>query len=443
MEISNWGNFPRVDAEIRTCLRPDALGRIIAEPGEIIPRGLGRCYGDSSLCGTVLSTLRLDKMIGFRETDGLLECEAGVSLAEVLDAFVPRGWFLPVTPGTKFVTVGGAIASDVHGKNHHKSGSFSSQVVRMDVMLSDGQVVSCSRDENADLFRATCGGMGLTGVILRAAFRLIPIETAFIRQETVKAQNLDEIMKLFRESADWTYTVAWIDCLSRGGAKGRSILIRGEHAARADISASRCAGNPLELPHKREFNVPFHLPGFILNGISARAFNFSYFNKSWAERSASVVDYDSFFFPLDMIRNWNRIYGRDGFLQYQFVLPLKNSREGLERIFEEISRGPHVPFLTVLKLFGPREGEGIISFPMEGYTIALDFPIRDGIFPFMDRLDELVLYFGGRHYLTKDARMSRKVFDEGYPAAARFRDLKSRFDVNRKFRSLQSKRVGI
>ncbi len=443
MKLANWGNFPRVEAEVKSPSSPDGLRRIVAGSGEIIARGLGRCYGDSSLWRTVVSTLGLDRMIGFRESDGVLECEAGVSLAEILDLFVPRGWFLPVVPGTKFVTVGGAIASDVHGKNHHKVGSFSNHVLGMDILLSDGEVVACSREKNADLFRATCGGMGLCGIILRASFRLIPVESSFVRRETVKADGIDAVMSLFDESSGWSYSVAWIDCLSRGKARGRAILTRGEHAAANDAPGRSRASGPPALPGKRRINIPFDVPGFVLNGLSAKAFNFLYHRKAPRERSVTVVDLDTFFFPLDMIGGWNRIYGASGFLQYQFVLPREASREGLAAVLGRIAKSSHVPFLAVLKLLGPREGEGLIPFPMEGYTLALDFPVRDGIFPFLDKLDDIVISCGGRHYLTKDARMGPKVFEAGYPGAGRFRGEKMRFDGNRRFRSLQSKRLEI
>lgn len=407
----------------------------------MIARGLGRCYGDSSLGDNVVSTLRFNRMLAFDGQTGILSCEAGLSLGEILEVFVSRGWFLPVTPGTKFVTVGGAIASDVHGKNHHLAGSFSNHVLFMDVLLASGEIVRCSKKENADLFWATCGGMGLTGIIISASIGLIPITSAYIVQETVKARNLDEIMSLFEESVHWTYSVAWIDCLATGFSQGRSILMRGKHADKENLLSAGQVKTPLLLPNKRTWNVPMFFPNFALNSLSVRTFNMAYFAKAPTEVFRSIIDYDQFFYPLDALHNWNRIYGRRGFTQYQFVLPKESSREGLQRILSGIATSGMGSFLAVLKLFGNQDN--LLSFPTEGYTLALDFPITDKLFPFLNGLDSILLDYGGRIYLTKDARMSADVFKKGYKKLDDFLALKKKFDSAKKFQSRQSNRLGI
>jgi FAD/FMN-containing dehydrogenase len=440
MKISNWGNYPVIEAEYKSFYTEAELGTLLKESEECIPRGLGRCYGDSALSSTIISTTRFNHMLSFDEETGLLACEAGVSLEEILDVFVPKGWFLPVTPGTKFVTVGGAIASDVHGKNHHVSGSFSNQVVSMDVMTSDGKVHTCSKRKNKKLFWATCGGMGLTGVVLRASFHLIPVESAYIRQETLKAKNLDEIMDIFEDSVDWTYSVAWIDCLASGENQGRSIMMRGEHATLEELSGEKKEA-PFALPENRKLNVPFNFPSFALNTWSVKAFNELYYRKAPSGTKESVIGYDSFFYPLDAIHNWNRIYGKRGFTQYQFVLPKERSKEGLKRILDVIAASGQGSFLAVLKLFGKQDD--LLSFPKEGYTLALDFPITPTLFELFEELDRLVLEFEGRLYLTKDVRMDAAMMKAGYAKLEEFKEIKEQMDKRSLFHSLQSKRVGL
>jgi FAD/FMN-containing dehydrogenase len=441
MKISNWGNYPVIEAAVESFETEGELKALLKEGGECIARGLGRCYGDSALSDTIIETTRFNHMLAFDETTGLLACEAGVSLEEILDAFVPRGWFLPVTPGTKFVTVGGAIASDVHGKNHHLSGSFSNQVVSMDVMTADGKIHTCTKRKNKELFWATCGGMGLTGVVLRASFHLIPVESAYIRQETIKAKNLDEIMAIFEASTDWTYSVAWIDCLAGGENQGRSIMMRGEHAKAEELTTSTQKAAPLKLPEKGKLNVPFNFPSFALNTWSVKAFNELYYRKAPEGTKASIIGYESFFYPLDAIHNWNRIYGKRGFTQYQFVLPKARSKEGLKKILDVISASGEGSFLAVLKLFGKQDD--LISFPKEGYTLALDFPITPRVFELFKELDRLVLEHDGRLYLTKDVRMDAAMMAAGYEKLEVFREIKKKYDPANRFASLQSKRVGL
>jgi len=428
--LSGWGKYPVVESEVLGFSSETELRERLGVHG-VIAQGLLRSYGDSALSEHAITSLRFNRFLSFDPATGLLSCESGVSLSDMLDVFVPRGWFLPVTPGTKFVTLGGAIASDVHGKNHHRSGSFCSHIESMDVMFPSGQVQTCSPSENPELFRATCGGMGLTGVILRATLRLVPIESAYIDQETIRARDLSHIMELFESSTGWTYSVAWIDCLTSGKSLGRSIMMRGEHAS----------GGSLTLPGRRKLNVPINFPGFVLNSLSIRAFNMLYYAKAPSQASKGVVDYDSFFYPLDSVNNWNRIYGARGFTQYQFVLPLNASKEGMEKILKRITASGMGSFLAVLKLFGPQEG--LMSFPMEGYTLALDFPIRRGLFELLDELDRMVVDYGGRLYLTKDVRMSAATLRSSYKGLNEFLSLREKYDPGGRLSSLQSRRLEI
>jgi decaprenylphospho-beta-D-ribofuranose 2-oxidase len=431
--IANWNNYPVVEAdEISFDYDRELSAKL--NGSTTIPHGNGRCYGDASLSTSVINTLRFDKILSFDTEQGIITCQSGILLSELLHVIVPKGWFLPVTPGTKFITVGGAVASDVHGKNHHVDGSFSRHVLSMSILTGIGSF-TCSKEEKSDLFWATCGGMGLTGVILNVTFRLKKIETSFIRQKQIKAYNLDEAMVLFAEYSDYTYSVAWIDCLKTGSQFGRSILILGEHATNEEVRQSA----KLITKEKSLFTVPFNFPGFVLNEWSVKAFNALYYSKNRHKVIENTTHYDGFFYPLDSILNWNRIYGSRGFVQYQFVLPLKASKEGLKAILHRINQKKMGSFLAVLKLFG--EQTDLISFPMEGYTLALDFPVRPGLFEFLNELDELVVEYGGRIYLSKDARMTKEIFWRSYQNAAAFKQILTKYDPEKRFESGLSKRL--
>ncbi|HYG00984.1 MAG TPA: FAD-binding oxidoreductase [Chryseosolibacter sp.] len=433
--ITNWNHYPVVEAdEISFDYDRELTNKL--NGFQTIAHGNGRCYGDASLSTSVINTLRYDKILSFDEQQGIITCQSGILLSDLLQVIVPRGWFLPVTPGTKFITVGGAVASDVHGKNHHVDGSFSRHVVSMSVLTGLDEKVICSPTQNADLFWATCGGMGLTGVVLEVSFRLKKIETAFISQKQIKADNLDEAMVLFAEHSDHTYSVAWIDCLKTGNHFGRCILILGEHSTQGEVKSKRDCLMPKE---KSLFSMPCHLPSFVLNGWSVKAFNALYYAKNYQKVMNSCVHYDGFFYPLDSILNWNRIYGRKGFVQYQFVLPLQNSKEGLKNILTRINKMGMGSFLAVLKLFG--EQDDLISFPMKGYTLALDFPMRPGLLDFLDELDEVVADYGGRIYLSKDARMKKEIFWDTYPKAGVFKDILEKYDPSHRYVSGLSKRL--
>lgn len=434
MELCGWGRYPRIEAEMTLpATRPEASAAVTASGSHtVIPRGLGRSYGDSSLAPRVIGTSRLNLMLDFDAASGHLRCSAGASLADVLEVFVPRGWFLPVTPGTRFVSVGGAIASDVHGKNHHLEGCFSQHVVELDLMLADGRVVTCSRSRHPDLFHATCGGMGLTGLILEATIRLRPIRSAYINQTTLKAENLQQVLEFFEMHRRSTYSVAWIDCQATGASLGRSLLMLGEHADDGDLTVNR----------RPSLSVPCDMPSPLMNRYSIGAFNFLYYHRTRARQTASRVHYEPFFYPLDGLRNWNRLYGRRGFVQYQFVIPTAAGPQGVGGILKKISESRSGSFLSVLKVFG-RENENPLSFPLEGYTLALDFRIGAGLFDLLNELDAMVIDHGGRLYLTKDSRMSESVFKSGYPRWKEFQDVREKYGLRAKFSSCQSQRLGL
>lgn len=414
MMLSGWGRYPVVDCRVERFGRGGGLRGLLQRAPTLIARGNGRSYGDAALnADLTLSMLGADRILAFDEETGLLTCEAGVLLDDILRMFVPRGWFPPVVPGTRFVTVGGLIAADVHGKNHHHAGTFGAHVESLTLAAAGGQVRECSRTENADLLRATIGGMGLTGVILSAAFRLQPIETAWISQEVLPAADLDAALALFEASHDWPYSVAWLDTLARGRALGRGLLLRGRPLAHRELPP-RLARDPLRPAAGGSLGIPCDAPSRLLNRASIGAFNALWYRLGRARSGAArPVHFEPFFFPLDRIRAWNRLYGRRGFVQYQCVLPRRESR-GVAALLERIADAGQGSFLAVLKLLGAGRA-GMLSFPMEGYTLALDFPLREGTLALLDALDAITHAHGGRVYLAKDACCRPDRMRLGYP----------------------------
>ncbi len=436
-QIANWGNYPVIESNEEYFAFEEQLLQILSGNETFIPRGNGRCYGDASLAKNTISTLKFDKILSFDRQAGIFECQSGITLDNVLEVIIPAGWFLPVTPGTQFITVGGAVASDVHGKNHHIDGSFSKHILDMDIILASGETIFCSREINADLFEATCGGMGLTGLISRIRFMLKKINTSFIRQKQIKASNLEELINLFSEYRHYTYSVAWIDCLKKGPHFGRGILMLGEHADLEDLNEKQKKA-PLRVPVKRQINFPFNLPSWVLNAYTVKAFNFLFYTKNFKKEINNIIGYAAFFYPLDAILHWNRGYGKKGFVQYQFVLPLE-AKKGLIEILRRISDKGLGSFLAVLKVFGKQES--IISFPKEGYTLALDFPVKTGLLEFLDELDQVVLQYGGRIYMSKDARMKPDIFWHSYPELKKFKDIIRKYNPEGRIRSVQSDRL--
>jgi FAD/FMN-containing dehydrogenase len=432
MSLMSWGMYPKVKSSVYQFDKEKSLGKIIAKHNELIPYGNGRSYGDSALSSNIINVRPKDYFIDFNEKSGLLTVQAGVLLDEILESFVPRGWFLKVTPGTKLITVGGAIASDVHGKNHHVEGCFSECVEEFKIMLANGQTATCSREKTPDLFKATCGGMGLTGVILEAKIYLKKINSQYIDQTTIKTKNLKETFDAFEEHKDKPYSVAWIDCLAKGEDVGKCLLMVGDFLD----------DGKLDYRSKKQKIIPFNFPSFALNNWSVRAFNWLYYGKVKERVSRQKVDIDTFFYPLDAIGHWNRIYGKGGFTQYQFILPKQSSYQGLEEILRAISNSGKGSFLAVLKLYG-KANDNWLSFPIEGYSLALDFKIEKGLFELLDTLDEIVVKYNGRIYLTKDVRVSKETFEKGYPHIETFRQYRKENQMHSKFQSIQSKRVGV
>ena len=446
MKLSGWGNVPRHPGDVyRPEKAPDVRAVVTDAPAtSLIARGLGRSYGDASLNdgGGVILDTQLGRFLAFDPASGLLTCEAGTSLEDILRAFVRRGFFLPVTPGTKYVTIGGAIAADVHGKNHHRDGSIAEFLDGFDLMVASGEVLHCSREENPEAFWATIGGMGLTGIILQAQLRLRKIESAFIAVDYQQARNLDAALTAFADGdAKYQYSVAWIDCLSRGASLGRSVLIRGNHATVAELPG-KYGRTPLTLPPKKKKSVKFNYPGFALSKFTVRMFNHHFYNSHRNDRR-QYVDYDEFFYPLDSVLHWNRIYGKRGFFQYQAVFPATDNSRCLRELLEKLSGSGRASFLAVLKTMGKGSG-GLLSFPTEGQTLALDLPNKGkSTIPFLQELDKIVLKHGGRVYLAKDACMTRESFRAMYPDVDRFNAAKAKLDPGNRFSSSQSRRLGI
>ncbi len=432
MIISGWGRYPVIRATPLIFRDETSLAAKLKSKESMIPFGNGRSYGDSALARYYAPIRRRDRLLEFNEQTGLLTCEAGILLSEIIETFLPRGWFLKVTPGTKLITVGGAIAADVHGKNHHQEGCFGETVESFVLMLADGEILHCSRKKNYELFKATCGGMGLTGIILQASFYLKKVFSNSIEQVTIKTNNLGETFDAFEEYARHLYSVAWMDGLAQDKSLGRSLLMVGDFDREHNLG--------YKAPKK--INIPYNFPGFILNRQSIKAFNNFYYSraKDWISKNKASID--SFFYPLDALDNWNRIYGRKGFVQYQCILPKNKSYSGLEKMLKTMVQSGMYSFLTVLKLHGPAN-ENYLSFPLEGYSLAMDFKIQPGLLEFLNCLDEIVIKHHGRIYLAKDARVSKEVFEKGYPDIDKFRKLRSSMGMNKKFNSLQSQRLGL
>ncbi len=400
--VSNWGNYPKLNSEIAHSSNYEELRKFVLQSPKLIARGNGRCYGDASLQKRIYSTLNLNFFLCWNESEAILECESGVLLSQILEWSIPKGFFLAVTPGTQFITIGGAIASDVHGKNHHKDGCFSEFLIGFRLMNDQGKILNCSREENSDIFWATIGGMGLTGIIISAQFQLKPIETAYIKSESIQCNNLDEMYACIEESENWTYTVAWLDCFKKNKNLGRGVMIRGEHAVLSELP-KRYLKKPFKNPQKKPFRIPFYFPDFILKPWSMKIFNFMFYHKQMHKKVENIVHYHPFFYPLDSLRDWNKIYGKKGFIQYQFVLPKERGKEGMRKILETIAKSGNGSFLVVLKLFGINNPLAYNSFPQEGYTLALDFKINDELPTLVNDLDALVEEYGGRIYRAKDA----------------------------------------
>lgn len=412
----SWGRYPRVQQRILPLLDRGSDLPLPSDGSSVLGYGNGRSYGDSCLNpgATLLSSRGLDRFIDFDPATGVLRCEAGVTLADILDVALPRGWFLPVTPGTRYATVGGAIGNDVHGKNHHRAGTFCHHVRCIELLRSDGSRHLLTSTDGNGLLAATFGGLGLTGFITWVELQLRPVPGPWIETESIRFDNLDEFFELSRASAaGFEYTVAWIDCLAKGKHLGRGHFLRGDHAP-GDAQAA----TPSTAPRR---SIPLVPPVSLVNRLTLRPFNTLYYWRQPTRKARHVSHYQSYFYPLDGINHWNRMYGPRGFLQHQCVLPPAHARDATAALLAEIARSGRGSFLAVLKEFGDRPSPGMLSFPRPGTTLALDFP-NDGseVLKMLDRLDRIVSEAGGAVYPAKDARMSGALFRQAYPAWEEF-----------------------
>lgn len=438
MKISGWGRYPQAETELYQPTDEKCLVKTIQQ-GSLIARGNGRSYGDSAIHEKRTVDMRgFRHFISFDPETGVLVAESGVMLSDIITTFLPRGWFPYVTPGTKYVTLGGAIAADVHGKNHHKEGSFGSYVHWIDLLLPDGTLTRCNSLEQSELFNWTIGGMGLTGIIIRASIQLKRIESAWIKQTTIPAKNLWDVFEQFEKYQEATYSVAWIDCLSKEASLGRSVLMLGEHAAISDLSDKQ-REDPLNSQPKKQFTIPFDFPPFALNRYSVTVFNHLYYQINRLKSGDTITDWDSYFYPLDSLNNWNRIYGRKGFTQFQCVLPENDSKQGIEKLLLTISDSRMPSFLAVLKQFGDQDS--YFSFPMAGYTLALDFPMNDQTEPLMKKLHQITLDYGGRIYLAKDAHLTAENFRKSDDRVSQFKEYRKGGNFQKSFQSMQSNRL--
>jgi FAD/FMN-containing dehydrogenase len=429
--INSWGRVqsaPQLVVPVRD--RNALLASLLLDAGEtsgaagtheattLLPFGNGRSYGDSNLnSGGILLDMRpLNKFIEFDASSGALTCEAGVMLSEILSRSVPQGWFPMVTPGTQFITVGGAIANDVHGKNHHRAGSFGNHVLRFELLRSDGKRIVCSPQENADWFAATIGGLGLTGAITWATLQLRPVANAYVDCETIRFRSLEEFFALSADSeAGYEHSVSWIDCAFGGKRLGRGLFMRGNHAA-ADLDSSRVPAAQRARETVRYWRIPFSPPVSLVNSLTLKVFNATYFHRQRGARARMLQHYRPFFYPLDALLEWNRIYGPRGFYQYQCVVPNQHAMLGVRSLLETIAASGMGSFLAVLKQFGNPPSRGMLSFPMPGTTLALDFPNRGPrLHQLFAALDRVVIDSGGRLYPAKDGRMGPAMFKAGYP----------------------------
>jgi len=426
--IESWGKYPPCESSRRICLSDTTIRHEMLQAPEVIPFGNGRSYGDSALSDTGVALSKVSQMIDFDPEKGVLKVSSDILLSQVIEHCIPLGWFLAVTPGTKEITVGGAIASDVHGKGHYQSGCFSAYVKTFSLLLPDGEILQCSPTENVDYFVATCGGMGLTGVILDAELSLKRISSQHIHQKTLKVQGIAELLDTFEQNLESPYAVAWLNCVEPKRV-GQGIVTLGHFCDDQDLNYRPQGKRALP-------TLPYH---WFLQKPLIRIFNWLYFHKR-RHLSEHKVDIDTFFYPLDAVANWNVLYGTRGMIQYQFVVPLEESQKALAEVLREVAESDFSANLAVLKRHGPANANWL-SFPLEGYSLALDFKYSHKLLEFLEYLDTIVLRYRGRFYLAKDARVRQGVFERGYPMVAKFRDFRDSKGLRTRFNSLQSKRL--
>lgn len=441
--LSGWGRVTRVES---ACIRPetraDLVDSLTNQRGRtFVGRGLGKAYGDAALnsSGLTVMTDHLDRVLAFDQESGWLHCEGGVKIADIIRIFLPRGFFPPVVPGTQFVTVAGALASDIHGKNHHVAGSFSNHVRDVHLLTGTGEITIVDSNHHSELFRATTGGMGLTGIILSLSLRLIRVASSAINVETIRVSSLDEYLDLSKENASNQYTVGWIDTMKRGRSLGRGLLFRGDHAP---AGVSYCQASVSRLP-RRLFEAKLLRSDMLLNRVTLGLLNSVYYRRVLRRRQHKSIGFEPYFFQLDGLTNWNQLYGNRGFYQYQFVIPHDPDLRAVRAALTEIAHSDIPSFLGVIKEMGDTSN-GLLSFPISGTTIAVDFPnVGDRLHNLLERLDDLVIEAGGRVYLAKDARLNLESFRRMYPEWESWREIRDSSDPNGMFASDLGRRLGL
>ena len=442
-ELGGWGRFPVQNCQVTRPEKQKELRDAVQSRAvlDVIARGAGRSYGDAAVnqgSGVILNE-KLDRLLAFDAATATLHAQGGASFADIIATFVPRGFFLGVAPGTKHVTLGGAIACDVHGKNHHQVGAISQFVDEIELLTANGKTLICSREENAEAFWATLGGMGLTGIIISAKMRLMPIESAHIETKTTRTPDLSQTLDAFEKGADSQYLVAWIDCLSSGADLGRSVVIEGAHAS-GERALQEIKGDVMALEMPKKKGVPIDLPDFVLNPYTVKKFNDLYYANHPTDNKLTSLE--NFFYPLDKIENWNKIYGSRGFVQYQCAIPIDNASAVLTELLQTISSSGQSAFLAVLKRMGAAD-HAPLGFALDGYSLALDIPMTPGTLEFCQRLDEITVAAGGRIYLAKDAATSPDNFRRMYPRLGEFEAAKRHLDPDDRFASSLSRRLKI
>jgi FAD/FMN-containing dehydrogenase len=438
--LSSFNQYPK---QACTLHRPEKYAELFYTDKPTIARGKGMSYGDAALNqdGHVVITERLNRLTAWDEKQGLLTAEAGITLAEILEFIVPRGWFLPVTPGTSQVTLGGCIATDVHGKNHHRVGSFGQHIVSFELIQANGSLIQCSAQQNPDTFWATVGGMGLTGIIGTACLKLSPISSPYLQARYATTQNLAETLAYLKQAEkDDDYSVAWIDVLASKN-KGRGIVMTAHHASKEELP--QALQNKLCLPTTKHITLPFNCPSWFLNKTVMHVFNAFYYYRNSKKITPFFLSYNDYFYPLDKINYWSRLYGAKGFIQYQCVLPTAQAVVGFAELLACLEKANFSAFLGVLKRFG-QASSGHLSFPIEGFTLAIDLPLRDPkLFAVLDEMDVIVTHYGGRIYLAKDTRLSSKQFHCMYPRYREWLKIKKYIDPENKFSSSLARRLGL
>jgi len=442
--LSGWGNVRPGWCDVVVPTSSDELRSAIvdAAPNRWISRGLGRSYGDSAVNspGLVIDHTNQSGVIDIDVNNRTVRVQAGLSFAALIDQILPRGLFLPVSPGTKFVTVGGAIAADIHGKNHHRDLSIGTHVVELNLLVASGEVIACGPTTNQNLFWATIGGMGLTGAIVDATIRCISVTSAQVRVQSHRTSGLEETLDLLHQTADsHRYSVSWIDALASSHQLGRGWVLAGEHADARELPAS-LQENPFHLPTRPTRSVPVHFPGWVLNRWSCGLFNERVYRRGIVK--GNLVDLESFFYPLDSVHHWNRIYGRRGFIQYQALFPFESANTSIRSMLELLHRSGQSAFFAGIKSAGPESG-GLLSFLSPGFTIGLDLPYRDGIESLITEWDRLVIEAGGRVYLAKDSLLSADSYRQMYPRWREFNAIRKEIDPKGAISSNQSRRLGI